>query len=311
MAARPPSGVAGPIDPLARARTAGRRLRRQLATTEDSGYFGPGSAMWLLHREAVLGLGLGRALLLQLAHPWVAQAVADHSAFHTRPLDRLIGTITAAELLVFGSRAQADATAAQLNRLHAPISGALREDSGHWPAGTAYRAMDPDALLWVLVTLLDTSLRLYEGALGPLAEATVRTYLAEGARLGAMLGVPRATVPTDRRALRAYLATMIKEGTVAVGPTARLLAQDLLDAQVLPGRAWRLYRTLTHAVAAATLPKPLREQYGSLLPSGSQPLWRVSGLLGRLVLPRLPDRLRLDPLAAIAIRRAARRRKLR
>src|SRR5947209_4485053 len=85
-------------------------LCRQADTAEDSGYFGPSSAIWKLHREAVLSLGLGRALLLQLAHPWVAQAAADHSTFQSEPIGRLVATVSAAELLVFGSRAQADAT---------------------------------------------------------------------------------------------------------------------------------------------------------------------------------------------------------
>jgi uncharacterized protein (DUF2236 family) len=294
-------------DPRAAARAAGRRLRRQLATAEDAGYFGPGSTMWLLHREAVLGLGLGRALLLQLAHPWVAQAVADHSPFQTRPLARLIGTITAAELLVFGSREQAAATAAQLRRIHAPVRGTLRETVGGWHAGTTYSAENPEALLWVLLTLLDTSIRIYEAALGALTDETVRSYLAEGARLGEMLGVPASTVPTDRAALDRYMSTMIADGTVAVSPTARRVARALLDARVLPGPAWRIYRRLTRAVASATLPEALRAQYGSILPPRRPRLSRIGGCLSRLVLPRLPDGLRLDPLAATAIRREMRR----
>jgi uncharacterized protein (DUF2236 family) len=32
---------------------------------------------WRVNREAILFLAAGRALLLQLAHPWVAAAVAD------------------------------------------------------------------------------------------------------------------------------------------------------------------------------------------------------------------------------------------
>ena len=42
------------------------------------GIFGPASVTWRIDREAVLFLGAGRALLLQLAHPWVAAAIAEH-----------------------------------------------------------------------------------------------------------------------------------------------------------------------------------------------------------------------------------------
>jgi hypothetical protein len=59
-------------------------------------------------------------------------------------------------------------------------------------------------------------------------------------------------------------------------------------------------------VAAATLPAALRAQYGALLPAGG-PMQRLGAVFGPAVLPRLPDRLRLDPLAAIVIQRAGRR----
>ena len=41
----------------------------------------PGRVAWKVHRERVLLLGWGRAILLQFAHPLVAAGVADHSAF--------------------------------------------------------------------------------------------------------------------------------------------------------------------------------------------------------------------------------------
>jgi uncharacterized protein (DUF2236 family) len=263
--------------------------------------------MWRLNREVALGFGLGRALLLQVAHPWVAQAVADHSTFRERPLDRLIATVIAAELLVFGSRAQADTTAGRLRRMHGQITGVLQEDLGVWKAGTPYRADDPDALLWVLVTLLDTTVRVYEACLGRLDAGTVRAYLAEGARLGAMLGVPEQSVPADRRALVTYMTAMIGSGTVAVGSTARQIAHALHETPVLPGAAWRFYSTVTREMTRATLPPKLRAQYGPLLARHRRPHYRVGAMIGRVLLPRLPERLRLDPIAAIAIQRAARR----
>ena len=42
------------------------------------GVFGPASLTWRVHREAAMFLGAGRALLLQLAHPWVAASIAEH-----------------------------------------------------------------------------------------------------------------------------------------------------------------------------------------------------------------------------------------
>jgi uncharacterized protein (DUF2236 family) len=232
--------------------------------------------------------------------------VADHSTFEARPLDRLVGTICAITRLVFGSRRQADATAAMLRRMHGRITGTLGTAVGAWPAGTVYRADDPDALLWVLVTLLDTTLRLYEAGLGRLPEGTMRAYLADGARLGAMLGVDPDSVPGDRAALARYIAAMIDSGRVEVGPTALEVARALLQAPVVPGPTWGAFSALTRVVAAATLPEALRRQYNPLVPPGWRPLAHAGRLVGRPLLRALPDRLRLDPIAAIAIRRAAR-----
>ena len=58
-----------------------------------SGFYGPGSRMWRINREAVL-LGAGpAALLLQLAHPLVAEGVAHHSRFEEDPTRRLRNTL--------------------------------------------------------------------------------------------------------------------------------------------------------------------------------------------------------------------------
>jgi uncharacterized protein (DUF2236 family) len=292
--ARPPCGLQETV----------RWLCQQLRTTEDWGYFGPTSAMWALHREACLGVGLGRALLLQLAHPWVAQAVVDHSAVHDQPLDRLVRTVVAAELLVFGSRRQADAVAAHLRALHGRIRGTLPADVGAWRAGTPYRADDPDALLWVLATLVDTTLWVYEAGLGHLAERTVRAYLADAARLGALLGVT-GPVPADRTALERYMGAMIGSGTVAVGPAAREVATALLRVPVPLDLSWRAYSALTQAVATSTLPEELQAAYGPAFAPHHPSLYGVGGALARALLPRLPRLLRDDPIAAIAIERAA------
>ncbi len=68
------------------------RARDDIAAADDWGYFGPGSVIWRVNQEAAVGLGLGRALLLQLAHPFVAQAVADHSTFQDEAEERLAAT---------------------------------------------------------------------------------------------------------------------------------------------------------------------------------------------------------------------------
>jgi uncharacterized protein (DUF2236 family) len=283
----------------------GRWLRELLASAEDPGYWGPSSAMWRLHREAALGLGLGRAILLQLAHPWVAQAVADHSAVHDQMTKRFVETMSAAELLVFGSRSQADAVAAHIRQIHRRVRGTLREDVGRWQKGTPYRADDPQALLWVLVTLIDTALVMYERCFRPLPDGFVQAYIVDAGRLGTMLELPAEMVPPDRRSLQRYMDDMVAEGTVAVGSIARELAGKLMRSDVPPPAHTFLspYRSVCRVVAARTMPEVIRRQYGPVLELRHPFAWRLTGRLARTMVRKAPHRVRLDPIAATAIRR--------
>ena len=46
-----------------------------------AGFIGPGSMTWRVAGEWITNLGITRAVLMQLAHPKVAQGVADYSSF--------------------------------------------------------------------------------------------------------------------------------------------------------------------------------------------------------------------------------------
>src|SRR5688572_28250626 len=64
---------------------------------------------WKLQREIVLLLAWAPAILLQLAHPLVAQGIADHSTFRTQRggrAQRLYHTIDAMLQLCFGTEAE-------------------------------------------------------------------------------------------------------------------------------------------------------------------------------------------------------------
>ena len=60
----------------------------EAAAGSIEGVFGPASLTWRVDREAAVFLGAGRALLLQLAHPWVAAAIAEHSRTFADPVAR-------------------------------------------------------------------------------------------------------------------------------------------------------------------------------------------------------------------------------
>jgi uncharacterized protein (DUF2236 family) len=74
---------------------------RALAPGEMGGVFGPDSLSWRIDREALTFLGAGRALLLQLADPWVAAAIVQHSRTLADPIGRFHRTFAVVFTIVF------------------------------------------------------------------------------------------------------------------------------------------------------------------------------------------------------------------
>src|SRR5262245_8573538 len=122
------------------------------------GVFGPTSMTWRVNREAAIFLGAGRALLLQLAHPWVAEAIADQSQVFADPLRRFHRTFEIVFTMVFGTPDQAIAVARRLYRRHAMVAGVLQTEAGPFAAGSPYCANEAGALRWVHATLVETAL---------------------------------------------------------------------------------------------------------------------------------------------------------
>src|SRR5437588_7543596 len=144
-------------------------------------------------REGALILGGGRALLMQLAHPAVAQGVAEHSGFESDPMARLRGTLEATFTIVFGTDEAAARTAAGVRAVHDHVTG------------PGYQANDPALLCWVNATLTDTALRVYRNLIGPLSDADAERYYEQSTRLAEVLGCPRDEQPADLAEFRAYV----------------------------------------------------------------------------------------------------------
>jgi uncharacterized protein (DUF2236 family) len=132
-------------------------LVRSSAASPLAGVFGPTSITWGINREAVVFLAAGRALLLQIAHPWVAAAVADHSRALVEPISRFHRTFSTVFALVFGSVDQAFAAARRLHCRHSQITGVLPTAIGPFKAGSPYYANNIFALQWVYATLIESA----------------------------------------------------------------------------------------------------------------------------------------------------------
>ena len=268
-----------------------RELAALIAAVSDprAGVFGPGSVTWRIDREAVLFLGAGRASLLQLAHPWVAAAIAERSRVLADPIGRFHRTFGVVFAMVFGTLDQATAAARGLHRRHAGIAGALPSAAGPlFPAGSAYRANDVAALRWVHATLTETAFAMYELALPPLDPAERDRYWAESRRYAALFGVPAAALPPDWDAFVAYNHAMWRSDALTVSPEARAVAHQLLAGAGSRLRIPAWYRALT----AHILPPRLRA--GFALPYGPAERRTAERAIAwtRRVYPGLPPRLR-------------------
>ncbi len=219
--------------------------------------------VWRVNRERVVLLGWGRAILLQLAHPLVASAVGEHSAYRTGSfgyLRRMRQTVRAMLMLTFGTEQQVRQVAARINAIHDRVHGTLRQAAGRFPAGTPYSARDPELLRWVHATLLDTLPLSYELFVAPLRPWEKDAYCAEASQAASLLRIPDGLLPTTVGELQAYMARMDRDGTIAVTETARTLARHLLYPP-LPLPAGPLL-ALGRLVTIGLLPPAIRDGYG-------------------------------------------------
>jgi len=252
------------------------------------GLFGSGSVTWRVNREACIFLGAGRALLLQLAHPWVATAIADQSKVLEDPLGRFHRTFRVMFSMVFGTPDQAIAAARALYRRHAGIAGALPEAAGEFAAGSLYQANDVAALRWVLATLVETAVLAHDLVLPPLLDDAREQYWSEAKLLATLFGIPRDSLPADWKSFVAYTEAMSASHELTVTTAARNIASDIFSgaATNLPPPAW--YRALT----AEMLPARLRAAFEpSLRVAEDRSAARALATIRRLY-PLLPDRLR-------------------
>jgi len=219
---------------------------------------------------------------MQLAHPKVAAGVDEHSDFRSHPVQRLRRTVRMTMAIVFGDRETALAAARAVNQTHGRVRG--RE----------YRALDPDLLLWVHTTLVDSAIVTYESFVKPLTVRERDDFYQESKLLGELLGIPRDRFPRSHEDLREYMTSMITSGALAIDTRASELAGLVLRPRLrlLPGPAMIPFEIVT----AGLLPAPLREQYGLAWGAAQRRLFR----LVVMALPRMvavtPPLLRVWPL---------------
>jgi uncharacterized protein (DUF2236 family) len=281
---------------------AGLARLRQSVSDPAAGIFGPGSPVWEIGRHTVVFLGAGRAALLQLAHPWIAQAIADHSIAREDPLRRFRRTFAHVFPMVFGSLDQAIGSARQVFRMHAAVSGRMRGDAGPFPSGSPYRALDVEAAHWVHATLIDSAVRIYELTVDRLSLAEKDAYLRESARFGVLLGIPAERMEPNWNAFVAYTERMWSSGMLDPSDAAREIAGELLHP---PGRALAPFAAWYRVMTAGLLPPRIRSGFGLDFDPWRDGAVFAASLRALRAMRHLPARVRYLPPYLEAQRRLA------
>ena len=267
-----------------------RELNRVRAAAADqlSGIFGARSLTWQVDKEAAIFLGAGRALLLQLSHPWVAAAIEQHSRTFVNPIGRFHRTFSVVFSMVFGTLDQSLSAARSLHRRHAEIKGRLSSTAGPFPAGSPYCANAVPALCWVYATLVETALLAYELVLPPLTAGQRERYYSESRLFAALFGIPDECLPRDWAEFSAYTAAMAQSDILTVTDQARIMARRLITGT----DTWLPVPASYQALTVELLPPRIREAFGFAHGAGEQRAVRqfIAGI--RRLYAFLPARLR-------------------
>jgi uncharacterized protein (DUF2236 family) len=239
------------------------------------------SASWQLRERGgiVMSIAKARAALLQIAHPTIAVALAEHSSFESDPFTRVRITGQTVSAILFGSEIERREALRRLGSLHANVRGALE-------GGEMYAASDPQLMWFVLATLIDSDLLVEQRYVQTFDERDRDAYYDEAKMLADAFGISAALIANNRRELREYIASASDH--LAVGDDARRLSARIFKPTFIRARRpiiWG-YRQLL----VDLLPSRVRVEYG-YPPEPPAPA-RYLITASRALLPHAPSRLR-------------------
>jgi uncharacterized protein (DUF2236 family) len=255
-----------------------------MAPTHDLGYFGPDSVSWQVHREVTVLFGGARAVLMQAAHPLVIAGARATGFYERNPWKRLQRTLILTYTITFGSKAEAQAAADRINDVHTRIKGVDPV------TGLPYDALDPELLLYVHACLVESALLFERLTVGKLDDAGRQRFHEEQMLAAEMVRIPRDIIPPTVPALLAWMRDVEDTGILQVTDSARRVAELFRDP---PADAeWRPILRGVSRLAFATLPPPMREQYGIRVGAGKRAAMAATFAATRALRPLLPPKFR-------------------
>ena len=269
-----------------------------------AGYFGDASLIRRVHRERALALYGPRALLMQAAHPLAVEGLLAHSSGLEDPYDRLARTAQTMDTITFGSRESADRLTKRVRAMHSRVRGRIAEAVGPYPAGTPYRADDPELLLWVLFTLFDSAVVVYRTYVGSLSGTDEADLWDDYRLVGRLFGLDRSEMPATLAEVDEYRREMLEGNRLHVTDWARDRARRIVLEPPAPLAARPLVEA-ANLITITLLPRRIRRAYGfAAVPPQPVRSALVAGgaeYVKRVVLPVLPGRLRFSGAARAGV----------
>ena len=268
------------------------------ATSQDYGFFGPGSPTWKVWTGPTALIGFQRSVVLEHFDPDLAAAVADQRGIYTDPRGRLDRTLAYFLTVAIADGRTAIAASEHLMRVHTTAVGIEPV------SGKRYSANNPDSQLWIHVTGWHSVLKCYEiYGPGPLSAQDEKRYWEESVIAAELQTCKPADVPSSRAEVRDYFATVrphlcsserAYEGMHYLLRTPRRRGN---------GRFWALSRLMAPATIA-TLPKWMGELGGFGQPAAVGRAYRPAvraavkaasspGAAVRILSDTLPDTARI------------------
>jgi uncharacterized protein (DUF2236 family) len=263
-------------------------------------YFTDDSILRRVNGEMAVAFSGPRALLMQAAHPVAFEGFFAHTGAMDAPYERLRRTAMTMDRIAFGTREEADRATRRVRAMHKRTRGELERPAGRFPAGTPFAADDPELLLWVLATLVDSALVVYERYVSSLSHAERDAYWQDYRVIGRLFGLADDEMPADIDAFDDYMRAMLEGNDLFVTPAARRLAVQIVLKPPVP-LARRPVRELVNFITVGLLPSTLRKQYGLYWnPLRSLALRGGAEYAKRVLVPLAPDKLRHVPSARTA-----------
>ena len=243
----------------------------QIATGDDPGFFGPGSAAWAVHGGMATMVAGIRALLMQTLHPGAMAGVHDWSRYHEDPLGRLSGTIQWLVTVTFADTVVAERESGRVAHFHDRVAGSYIDARGE---ERSYAAGDPELLSWVHVVFTDAFLQshlLWDDAIPGGADG----YVREWAIAGELIGVQDAPHSADELAaqLEAFRSAGTLKSDARVADAVRFIRYPPLSRGMLP------FYKIMFAGAVASIPREYRDMLG-LKRSRLPVIWGTRLVLG-------------------------------